>query len=100
MTMQIGFIGLGNMGLPMAHNLLKAGHSLSVFNRTQARADGLLAHGAVWAPSPRAVAERTEIVISVLADDAALQDVALGEPGVLAGLAKNGVHIDMSTVSP
>jgi 3-hydroxyisobutyrate dehydrogenase-like beta-hydroxyacid dehydrogenase len=100
MTMQIGFIGLGNMGLPMAHNLLKAGHSLSVFNRTQARADGLLVHGAVWAPSPRAVAERTEIVISVLADDAALQDVALGEPGVLAGLPQNGVHVDMSTVSP
>jgi len=46
MTMQIGFIGLGNMGLPMAHNLLKAGHSLSVFNRTKARADGLLAQGA------------------------------------------------------
>jgi len=100
MTMQIGFIGLGNMGLPMAHNLLKAGHSLYVFNRTKARADGLLAQGAVWAPSPRAVAERAEVVISVLADDAALQNVTLGEQGVLAGLAKNGVHVDMSTVSP
>lgn len=98
--MQIGFIGLGNMGLPMAHNLLKAGHSLSVFNRTKARADGLLAQGAAWASSPRAVAEWTEIVISVLADDVALQGVALGEHGVLAGLAKNSVHVDMSTVSP
>jgi len=100
MTTRTGFIGLGNMGLPMAHNLLKAGHSLSVFNRTKARADGLLTQGAVWAPSPRAVAERSEIVISVLADDAALQAVALGEQGILAGLAKGGVHVDMSTVSP
>ncbi|MBI3798529.1 MAG: NAD(P)-dependent oxidoreductase [Deltaproteobacteria bacterium] len=98
--MQIGFIGLGNMGLPMAQNLLKAGHSLLVFNRTKARADSLLAQGAVWASSPRAVAAQTEIVLSVLADDAALQAVALGEQGVLAGLAKNGVHVDLSTVSP
>lgn len=98
--MQIGFIGLGNMGLPMAHNLLKAGHALSVFNRTKARADSLLAQGAVWAPSPRAVAEQTEIVISMLADDAALQAVAFGEQGILAGLTKNGIHVDMSTVSP
>ena len=100
MTPRVGFIGLGNMGLPMAHNLLKAGHSLVVFNRTKARADGLLAQGAVWAPSPRAVAEQSEIVISVLADDTVLQAVALGEQGILVGLAKNGVHVDMSTVSP
>ena len=100
MTTRVGFIGLGNMGLPMAHNLLKAGHALVVFNRTKGRADSLLAQGAVWAPSPRAAAEQTEIVISVLADDAALQAVALGEQGVLAGLGKNGVHVDMSTVSP
>jgi 3-hydroxyisobutyrate dehydrogenase-like beta-hydroxyacid dehydrogenase len=100
MTIRVGFIGLGNMGLPMAHNLLKAGHALVVFNRTKGRADSLLAQGAVWAPSPHAVAEQTEMVISVLADDAALQAVALGEQGVLAGLAKNGVHVDMSTVSP
>jgi 3-hydroxyisobutyrate dehydrogenase-like beta-hydroxyacid dehydrogenase len=100
MTTRVGFIGLGNMGLPMASNLLKAGHALVVFNRTKARADSLLAQGAVWASSPRAVAEQTEIVISVLADDTALQAVALEEQGVLAGLAKNGVHVDMSTVSP
>src|SRR5262249_16946075 len=98
MTMQIGFIALGNMVLPMAHNLLKAGHSLFVFNRTKARADSLLAQGAVWTPSPCAAAERAEIVISMLADDAALQNVTLGEQGVLAGLTKNGVHVDMSTV--
>ncbi len=100
MTTQVGFIGLGNMGLPMAHNLLKAGHTLRVFNRTKARADGLLAQGATWTPSPRAVAEQAEIVISVLADDTALHAVALGEQGVLAGFAKEAVHVDMSTVSP
>src|SRR5262245_39392428 len=100
MIARVGFIGLGNMGLPMAHNLLKARHALVIFNRTKARADSLLAQGAGWAPSPRAVAEQTEIVLSVLADDAALQAVALGEQGILAGLAKDGVHVDMSTVSP
>ncbi|MBI3304231.1 MAG: NAD(P)-dependent oxidoreductase [Deltaproteobacteria bacterium] len=100
MSKDIGFIGLGNMGLPMAHNLFTAGYALHVFNRTKARADGLLTQGATWALSPRAVAEQTGIVISVLADDAALQDVALGEQGVLAGLVKDGVHVDMSTVSP
>ena len=56
MSSRIGFIGLGNMGLPMAQNLLKAGYSLHVFNRTQARAQSLLEQGATWASSPRAVA--------------------------------------------
>jgi len=100
MTTAIGFVGLGNMGLPMAHNLLKAGYPLHVFNRTAARAEGLLAQGATWAPSPRAVAQRVGIVISMLADDEALESVALGEQGILAGLAKGGIHVDMSTVSP
>ena len=100
MTTAIGFVGLGNMGLPMAHNLLKAGYPLHVFNRTAARAEGLLAQGATWAPSPRAVAQRVGIVISMLADDEALQALSLGTEGILAGLAKGGVHVDMSTVSP
>ena len=100
MTTAIGFVGLGNMGLPMAHNLLKAGYPLHVFNRTAARAEGLLAQGATWAPSPQAVAQRVGIVISMLADDEALQALSLGTEGILAGLAKGGVHVDMSTVSP
>jgi 3-hydroxyisobutyrate dehydrogenase-like beta-hydroxyacid dehydrogenase len=100
MTSRVGFIGLGNMGLPMAHNLLKAGHSIQVFNRTKARAETLLTQGATWASSPRTVAEKTSIVISILADDAALLEVALGEQGILSGLAPNGIHVDMSTVSP
>jgi 3-hydroxyisobutyrate dehydrogenase-like beta-hydroxyacid dehydrogenase len=96
----VGFIGLGHMGLPMAQNLLKAGHALHVFNRTKARADTLLTQGASWEPWPREVARKSSIVISILADDVALQEVALGEQGILAGLAPDGVHVDMSTVSP
>lgn len=100
MTETVGFIGLGNMGLPMAQNLLKAGYTLWVFNRTPERAKSLLEQGATWAPSPRALAERAGIVISMLADDGALKTVSLGEQGVLAGLAKGAVHVDMSTIFP
>jgi len=100
MTEAVGFIGLGNMGLPMAQNLLKAGHTLWVFNRTPERAKSLLEQGATRAPSSRAVAEKVGIVISMLADDEALKTISLGEQGVLAGLAKDGVHVDMSTISP
>jgi 3-hydroxyisobutyrate dehydrogenase-like beta-hydroxyacid dehydrogenase len=100
MATAVGFVGLGNMGLPMAHNLLKAGYTLYVFNRTAARAEGLLSQGAVWTPSPRAVAEQTDIVLSMLADDEALQRVSLGEQGILVGLRKESIHVDMSTVSP
>jgi len=100
MTTTVGFIGLGNMGLPMAQNLLKAGHSVHVFNRTAARAESLRAQGAQWEASPRSVAEKTSVVLSILADDAALESVALGEHGVLAGLKNGGIHVDMSTVSP
>ncbi len=96
----VGFVGLGNMGLPMAHNLLKAGYALHVFNRTAARAEELLARGATWAPSPQALAERTGIVLSMVADDEALQAVSLGEQGILSGLPTDGVHVDMSTVFP
>ena len=100
MTTTVGFVGLGNMGLPMAQNVLKAGYALHVFNRTAARAESLLAQGARWESSPCAVSEQAPIVLSILADDAALEDVALGERGVLAGLQKGGIHVDMSTVSP
>ena len=100
MSNPIGFIGLGSMGLPMANNLVKAGYAVQVHNRTKAKADSLLQQGAAWQPSPRAVAEHSPIVTSILADDAALLEVALGESGVLAGLPQEGIHVDMSTVSP
>ena len=100
MTTPVGFVGLGNMGLPMAQNVLKAGYALHVFNRTAAKAEALLAQGATWAPSPQALAARTGLVLSMVSDDDALHAGALGEQGILAGLPTQGVHIDMSTVFP
>src|SRR5262245_48830887 len=98
MSTLVGFVGLGNMGLPMAQNLLKTGYALHVFNRTAARADALLAQGATWAPSPREVAARTGLVLSMVTDDEALNAVTLGDQGIIAGLPPDGVHVDMSTV--
>lgn len=100
MTTPVGFVGLGAMGLPMARNLLKAGYGVRVFNRTVSRAEGLSTQGATVLTSPRAVAEQAPIVVSIMADDAALESVALGPDGILAGLTKDGIHVDMSTVSP
>ena len=100
MRISTGFIGLGNMGVPMAHNLLKAGHPLSVFNRTASRADSLCAQGATRATSPRVLAEQSDIILSIVADDTALKAIALGDDGVLAGLTPGKIHVDMSTVSP
>ena len=100
MTPSIGFIGLGRMGLPMARHLLDADFPLAVFNRTASRADALRQNGAGWADSPRELAARSDIVISIIADDAALRAIALGEDGILAGLKPDGIHVDMSTVSP
>ena len=100
MTSSIGFIGLGRMGLPMARHLLDADFPLAVFNRTASRADALRQNGAGWADSPRELAAQSDIVISIIADDAALRAIALGEDGILAGLKPDGIHVDMSTVSP
>ncbi|GGP24968.1 NAD(P)-dependent oxidoreductase [Silvimonas amylolytica] len=97
--MKIGLIGLGSMGVGIAHNILKAGHTLTVYNRSKDKADSLLAEGAIWAASPRALAQGQDAVITMVADDNALQAVTLGEEGLLAGLGQNAIHISMSTVS-
>ncbi|WP_297159890.1 NAD(P)-dependent oxidoreductase [Thermogemmatispora sp.] len=96
----LGFAGLGRMGLPMARNLLRAGYRLRVYNRTAARAQELVAEGAQRVERPRDLAEPGGIVFSMLADDAALEAVTLGDDGLLAGLAPGGVHVSLSTVSP
>jgi 3-hydroxyisobutyrate dehydrogenase-like beta-hydroxyacid dehydrogenase len=85
--MKVGFIGLGNMGLAMAANLLKAGHDLTVYNRTRARAEPLAAQGAKIA-SRVAEACRGEVVFTMLADDNAVESVVYGDEGVLATLAQ------------
>jgi 3-hydroxyisobutyrate dehydrogenase-like beta-hydroxyacid dehydrogenase len=96
--MDVGFIGLGNMGSAMARCLLKAGHRLTVYNRTRARADQLAADGAVVVDRP-ADACHGDAVITMLADDHAVEQVTLGEGGILAALGEDTVNISMSTIS-
>jgi 3-hydroxyisobutyrate dehydrogenase-like beta-hydroxyacid dehydrogenase len=98
--MRVGVIGLGIMGAPMARNLLRAGHSLSVHTRTRARAAGLLADGAVWADSPAALAAAVEAVITMLPDTPDVEAVVGGPGGVLAGARAGLLAIDMSTIDP
>ncbi len=100
MSETIGFIGLGNMGMPMATNLLAAGYSLKVYNRTPEKAKPLADKGAQIVHYPTEVAESSQIVITMLANDAALESVVLGESGILSSLGNGTVHLSMSTVSP
>jgi 3-hydroxyisobutyrate dehydrogenase-like beta-hydroxyacid dehydrogenase len=97
---KIGFIGLGLMGRPMAANLIKAGHSVTVWNRTASRADELVKAGAKLAKSPREAAEASEVLFTIVSDPPALESVLWGEGGALGGLRKGSTYIDSSTVSP
>ena len=96
--MNIGFIGLGQMGVGMASNLIKAGHQVTVYNRSPGKAEPLVAQGAKRAGS---VAEAcgAPVVVTMLADDGALEAVAFGPDGVLARLPKGALHISCSTIS-
>jgi 3-hydroxyisobutyrate dehydrogenase-like beta-hydroxyacid dehydrogenase len=96
--MDVGFIGLGKLGSAMAHCLIKAGHRLTVYNRTRARADHLAADGALVIDRP-ADACHGDAIITMLADDHAVERVTLGEDGILAALGENAVDISMSTIS-
>ena len=95
--MRIGFIGLGNVGAPLARNLQRAGHALTVRDLDRTRAAELLDHGAGWAETPRALAEGAEVVITSLPSPAAVAAVMEAEDGVLAGLEPDSVWIEMST---
>ena len=97
---RIGFIGLGIMGKPMAHNLLKAGYSLTVYNRSDGPVEELVAAGATAAASPQAVAANADVVITIVTDTPDVQQVLLGENGVIHTVAQDAVVIDMSTISP
>ena len=97
---KIGFIGLGIMGKPMAHNLLKAEYDVTVFNRSQQAIEELVAAGAKAAENPRQVAEKADVLIAMLPDSPDVEAVLAGENGVLAGLKPGGLLIDMSTISP
>ncbi len=98
--MNIGFIGLGTMGLGIVPRLLAAGHAVAGWNRTREKAAPLLRAGMRWADSPRDAAQQSEIVFSIVTDAAAVRAVALGDGGIIAGLEENGVYLDMSTISP
>jgi 2-hydroxy-3-oxopropionate reductase len=98
----VGFIGLGIMGKPMARNLAKAGYELVVYNRSRDDVDKLLAEGNHYqaAGSPREVAERTNVVITMLPDSPDVRDVVFGENGLLPVMAKGHLLVDMSTIAP
>src|ERR1700675_2489220 len=100
MTPPVGFIGLGLMGRPMAANLLKAGHEVTVWNRTASRADELVSQGAKRAATPREVAATCEVTLTIVSDPQALESVLWGEEGVFAGLRRGSALIESSTVSP
>jgi len=96
----LGFVGLGVMGGRMVERLLAKGHTITGYNRTRAKAQGLIDRGMKWADSPRAVAAAADFTLSMVTNTAALEDVAAGDKGIIAGLGAGKVWIDMSTVSP
>lgn len=100
MSDTLGFIGLGQMGVSMAANLLKAGYGLRVHNRTAAKARPLVEQGAWLVNTPGEVVEPGGIVVTMLADDRALEEVVLGKGGILECLGTGGLHLSASTISP
>ena len=97
--MKVAFIGLGNMGSHMARSLMRAGHDVTVWNRTLSKADDLRAQGAKVAKSPGEAAKEVEAVITMLADDAAVESAVLHPGGVMESLPQQAAHISMSTIS-
>lgn len=100
MKPNVGFIGLGLMGRPMALNLLKAGYAVTVWNRTRARADDVVAAGATLAATPREASAGADVVFTIVSDPPAVEAVLWGADGALAGLRKGTVLVDSSTISP
>ncbi len=96
----LGFIGLGAMGSRIAERLQRAGHSMTVFDRNAKRVEALAAKGAAAARTPAEVAARSEIVLSCVADDAAVEAVLLGRAGALEQVPRGTLFVDLSTVSP
>jgi len=100
MAQTLGFIGLGIMGRPMAKNLLKAGYPLVVHSRSKAPVDDLTTAGARSAPSPEAVTEQVDVLITMLPNSPDVELVALGSQGILEGARSGLIYVDMSTISP
>jgi 2-hydroxy-3-oxopropionate reductase len=100
MAQTIGFIGLGIMGRPMAKNLIKAGHSLVVHNRSRGAVDDLVKPGAKAASSPKDVAAQSDVLITMLPNSPDVEQVALGKDGIIEGARPGLIFVDMSTISP
>jgi 3-hydroxyisobutyrate dehydrogenase-like beta-hydroxyacid dehydrogenase len=98
--MRVGFVGLGVMGAGIVRRLMSAGHEVIGWNRSREKATPLLEAGMRWAESPGIAAAESEIVFSIVTDGAAVRAVALGPRGIVSGLAKGGIYLDMSTIAP
>ena len=96
----IGFIGLGIMGKPMSKNLLKAGYKLVVYNRSSASVDELVKAGAEAGSSPKDVASKSEIIITMLPNSPQVKEVILGKNGIIEGIKEGSIVVDMSSIAP
>ncbi len=96
----IGFIGLGIMGKPMCRNLLQAGYPVVVYTRTKSKIEEMVKEGAQGAETPREVGEKSEVVITMLPDSPQVEEVILGEKGVIKGIERGKIVIDMSSIDP
>ena len=96
----LGFVGLGAMGGRVTKRLLDAGHTVTGYNRTKSKAQWLLDLGMRWGETPRAVAEAADVIFTMVTNTGALYEVVDGHNGILAGLQKGKIYIDMSTISP
>jgi len=97
---RLGWIGTGVMGRSMAGHLMDKGFAMTVFNRSQEKAEAILGKGAKWAPTPKAVAENSDVVFSIVGFPADVRKVLLGDDGALAGLKSGGILVDMTTSEP
>jgi 3-hydroxyisobutyrate dehydrogenase-like beta-hydroxyacid dehydrogenase len=97
---KIGFVGLGDMGQAIVPRLINAGHTVVGWNRTKEKAAPMFKLGMLWAGTPREAAQEAEIVFSIVTDSAAVRSVSLGPDGIISGLRKGAVYLDMSTIDP
>jgi 3-hydroxyisobutyrate dehydrogenase-like beta-hydroxyacid dehydrogenase len=98
-AMKIAFVGLGRMGMGMARNLLRAGHSLAVYNRSREKAEALAASGARMTSSPADACRDAEVVMTMVADDHAVEQIVFGNDGIASAMENNCVHVSHSTIS-
>lgn len=98
--MNLGFIGLGRLGIPVATNLLEHNKQLYIYNRTASKMEALVAKGATACTSIKDLASKCDIVFTLVSDDAAIKEITLNEDGIAANLKQGGIHVSISTISP